>query len=155
MARDNQPAARSSQTPLVELPCACANLRRATRAVTQLYDSFLRPVGLRTSQFTLLKVLAQKGPIRQGLLGELLALDSTTLTRSLRPLREQGWIKVREGDDRRERLLSLTRNGRRQLEVGAQEWKQAQKRLEKTLGKAQWRELFALTHRVATLSRES
>ena len=48
---------------LPSLGCACANLRRAGRAVTQLYDEALRPEGLRTTQFTLLQVLARAGSV--------------------------------------------------------------------------------------------
>jgi len=141
------------QADLLSLPCACANLRRASRAVTQLYDSMLRPVGMRSSQFTLLKVLVDKGPVRQGVLGEWLALDSTTLTRSLSPLKTAGWIDIRTGDDRRERLVELTTLGKRQLRLGNREWARAQKQLEKRIGKQQWQELLSLTHQVTGLVR--
>lgn len=140
---------QTRQTALPPLPCACANLRRATRAVTQLYDSLLRPLGLRSSQFTLLNVLAQAGPVRQGILGRQLALDSTTLTRTLAPLKEEGWIEIYAGADRRERLVQLTASGRRQLERAGREWERAQKRLRKRLGETDWKELLALTQRVA------
>ena len=96
----------------VTLPCACANLRRAMRAVTQLYDGELRGAGLRVTQFTLLQSLAAAGPIRQGHLGDILALDSTTLTRTLRPLLKQGWVRGTHGSDRRVRYLELTPTGR-------------------------------------------
>src|SRR5213080_2504071 len=73
--------------PVPSLPCACANMRRAARAVTQLYDAALRPSGLRITQFTLLRALARAGgPMTQDALGELLAVDSTTLSRTLRQL---------------------------------------------------------------------
>lgn len=143
----------SRSNPLPPLPCACASLRRASRAVTQLYDSILRPIGLRTSQFTLLKVLAQQSPVRQGILGEQLALDSTTLTRTLGPLKSEGWIEIRPGVDRRERLVQLTPGGRRQLERAEHEWARAQRRLRKALGGEDWRELFALSRRVAGLAQ--
>lgn len=144
---------QSHQAPVLKLPCACANLRRASRTVTQLYDSTLRPLGMTSSQLTFLRVLAGQSPMRQGTLGKMLALDSTTVTRSLRPLKAKGWIEVCAGDDRRERLLHLTAHGARQLDLGNREWARAQKRLEKLLGKKQWTELLDLTHRVAALTR--
>ena len=64
--------------------CACANLRRATRLVTQSYDAALRPVGLRVTQFTILAVLAKRGQMRQSKLADILGMDGTTLTRNLR-----------------------------------------------------------------------
>ena len=64
------------------LPCGCANLRRAARAVSQVYDEALWPAGLTISQFTLLQVLLRAGEITQSVLGRILVLDSTTLTRT-------------------------------------------------------------------------
>ena len=98
--------------PLRVLPCACANLRRASRAVSQLYAEHLRPTGLTMPQFTLLQALALAGELTQAGLGQILVLDSTTLTRTLRPLEDRGWIRRRAGKDRRERRIVLTRTGR-------------------------------------------
>src|SRR5271168_4530609 len=85
----------------VQLPCACASIRRAARAVTQFYDAGLRPAGLRATQFTLLQALHLAPEISQKHLAELLASDSTTLTRTLAHLRRQGWIRSEPGKDRR------------------------------------------------------
>jgi len=151
MARTSDRAAPA----VLALPCACANLRRATRAVTSLYDDVLRPAGLRASQFTLLKVLASEGPVRQGALGTALALDSTTLTRTLALLRRAGWIEIRPGEDRRERLCALTAAGRRRLERAEKEWARAQHRLRQALGDQDWKQLLALTHRVAGQAQQA
>ncbi len=130
------------------LPCACASLRRAARAVTQLYDEELRPTGLRATQFTLLQVLAGIGETMQGTLGELLSLDSTTLTRTLAPLRAKGWIRIRPGADRRERLVQLTPDGRHQLERARPAWDRAQQRLRRRLETAEWDNLMTALLRV-------
>jgi len=100
---------------IVALPCMCASLRRASRALTQLYDDALRPLGLRATQFTVLQALSLAGKVSQGELGQLLVMDSTTLTRTLRILSAQGWIENRPGKDRRERWLRLTSAGHHQL----------------------------------------
>src|SRR5205823_2489322 len=68
---------------LPALDCACASLRRAARAVTQAYEAALKHSGLRATQFTLLQVLERTGTSPQAALGELLALDPTTLSRTL------------------------------------------------------------------------
>ena len=62
---------------LPSLPCACASLRRAARAVTRSYEGALRPTGLKATQFTLLQTLELTGPSPQVALGDMLALDST------------------------------------------------------------------------------
>ena len=120
------------------LPCACANLRRAARVVTQLYDQELRGTGLRTTQFTLLQALESAGRITQGDLGDVLAIDSTTLTRNLRLLAGRGWVRSLSGEDRRERHFQLAPAGRRELDRARPHWEHAQQRLRKALGDPQW-----------------
>ena len=124
------------------LPCACASLRRAARAVTQLYDEALRDSGLRATQLTLLQVLDRKGETRQDELGDFLAIDSTTLTRTLGPLSKQGLLRVRPGVDRRERLWSVTPAGKRRLTTLNKSWASVQARLRGRVGDALWSRLL-------------
>jgi len=79
---------------LPPLVCACANLRRAARAVTQLYEQELRPTKLRVTQLAILKALSTVPTARQGGLAYAMGLDSTTLTRILVPLRRQGYVAI-------------------------------------------------------------
>ncbi len=123
-----------------QLPCACTSMRRATRAVTRLYDRELRETGLRSTQFTLLQALEIAGELTQGELGSLLSLDSTTLTRSLRPLLGAGWVKGWPGADRRERHLRLTPSGLRKYHEAVPGWRRAQNQLKKAVGRG-WDEL--------------
>jgi DNA-binding MarR family transcriptional regulator len=123
---------------LLALPCACASLRRAARAVTRDYEHALRDTGLTPTQFTLLQALELLGPSPQGSLSDLLALDSTTLTRTLGPLERAGWIRGGAGDDRREVRWALTPAGRRRLARATPAWERAQARLRTRLGAAPW-----------------
>src|SRR6201982_454768 len=98
--------------PLIPtLPCICASLRRASRVVTQLYEDALRPTGLRGTQFTVLQALSLAGEVSQGDLGRILAIDSTTLPRTLTIMSRHGWIAKRRGQDRREWRMRLSRAG--------------------------------------------
>jgi DNA-binding MarR family transcriptional regulator len=135
------------------LLCACASLRRASRAVTQLYESAFRGSGLRATQFTLLQVLERRGEMMQSQLGDILALNTTTLTRTLLPLRNRGWIRVREGADRRERYWSLTPRGKSQVERVRGRWLEAQRRLQQRIGPERWEELLETLARVAGSAR--
>jgi DNA-binding MarR family transcriptional regulator len=65
------------------MPCMCGSFRRTSRALTKIYDQALRPLGLKATQFTVLQVLSRTGEVPQGQLGEMLAMDGTTLTRTL------------------------------------------------------------------------
>lgn len=125
------------------LPCACASLRRAARAVTQLYDDALRDKDLRATQFTLLQVLGRRGEMTQGELGEILALDSTTLTRTLDPLSRLGLLRAKKGEDRRERIWSITPAGKRRLTSLTPAWEAVQARLRAQLGDVPWDRLLA------------
>src|ERR1700732_2323796 len=106
---------KQSAASLFDLPCACQNLRRVTRVVTRIYDQELRRAGLEITQFGLLTALAETGEANQKRLSAGFAMDSTTLTRTLGLLLKQGWVRVKRGEDRRERLFRLTKAGKRQM----------------------------------------
>ena len=133
------------------LPCMCASFRRASRALTQLYDEALRPVGLRATQFTILQALSLAGEVSQGGLAQILAMDSTTLTRTLRIMGREGWIAERRGEDRRERLLRLAKAGRHQFSRALPSWEKTQAQLGRQLGDKRWHALMKLTNEVTTM----
>lgn len=134
----------ASDRPLPVLPCACANIRRAARVVTRIYNQELQPTGLELTQFTLLMTLSITGETTQGQLGKILAMDSTTLTRMLGPLIKRGWITVKAGRDRRQKLLQLTPAGREKFEQSRPDWQRAQKVLRERLGEGIWNRMGAL-----------
>src|SRR6266700_3979162 len=111
------------------LPCMCSSIRRASRAMTQLYEDALRPLGLRATQFTILQVLSRAGEVSQGHLGEMLAMDSTSLTRTLGIMRREGWIAERRGEDRRERWLRLAKTGEARLSRALPVWEKTHSEL--------------------------
>jgi len=129
----------------------CGSLRRTSRALTQLYETALRPLGLRATQFTILQALSLAGEVTQSELGEMLALDSTTLTRTLGLMSRQGWIAERRGQDRRERWLRLSRAGETQLNRALPLWEKVQSRLRHQLGDKSWKSLMQLTYQVTDL----
>lgn len=135
--------------PAVRLPCTCANLRRADRVVSRYYDAMLRPSGLHSTQFTLLQALTYASELSQKQLAELLEIDSTTLTRTLAPLRRRGWLQSKAGADRRELRLSLTAAGKREYKRALPYWRKAQRGLERALGKEAWNRLIDAAVRAA------
>lgn len=134
------------------LPCTCATLRRATRALTLLYDEALRPTTLRSTQFTILQVLSLVGPINQKQLGEILVMDSTSLTRALEALSRQGWIKRERGEDRRQWRFQLSPAGKAQFRRALPCWQRLQKRLQQQLGPKLWHDVMQTANQLtATL----
>ncbi len=140
---------------LASVPCLCGALRQASRAVSRLYDEELRGVGLRTTQYSLLRVLEKAGQVRQGELSGLTSLDETTLTRNLRPLLAAGWIAVCCGDDRREKLVTITKAGTAKLKEAHPAWERAQKRMQALLPEGAWQRILAVLPEIVSLSAES
>ncbi len=136
------------------MPCLCASIRRASRTLTQIYDEVLRPLGLRATQFTVLQALSLAGEVLQGDLGQMLAIDSTTLTRTLEILSRQGWIEKRTGEDHRERRIRLSKAGQLRFEKAVPLWEKAQTGLRRKLGDDQWNTLLKFTNDLTNLIKE-
>jgi DNA-binding MarR family transcriptional regulator len=118
--------------------CTCFNLRKATRAVTQLFDEALKPCGLYATQFTLLAAVSSKENVAITELSKALVMDRTTLTRNLKPLQKSGWIEVLPGLDKRTKALSLTLSGKKVLKQAMIHWKEVQNEVVMTLGNGNW-----------------
>jgi DNA-binding MarR family transcriptional regulator len=132
--------------------CLCNALRQASRAVSRLYDEELRRVGLRTTQYSLLRCVARAGRARQGDLVGLIHLDETTLTRNLRLPAAAGWVSVRCGIDRRERIVAITDAGAAKLAEALPAWRRAQARLQELLPEATRRRLLTALPEVTMLA---
>jgi DNA-binding MarR family transcriptional regulator len=122
-------------------PCVCATLRKASRIITLMYDEFLRPSGLRVTQYSLLKNVLARQPVTVNHLAEATVTDRTTLTRNLRILAQGGFIRIREGEDRREREVTLTPRGRDALAKAGPCWERAQANVLARLGEDRWKAL--------------
>ena len=142
----------SVQSKPAASPCLCNALRQASRAVSRLYDEELRRVGLRTTQYSLLRHLKSAGEVRQRDLGGLTSLDETTLTRNLRPLINSSWVAIGSSADRREKLVRLTDAGAAKLREAHPAWERAQERMRSRLPKGRWSHLLVLLPELASLA---
>jgi len=142
-----------SRSSIPELPCMCGSFRRTARALTQMYEEAMRPVRLRSTQFTILQALELAGEVSQGRLGEMLAMDSTSLTRTLAIMRRAGWVSEERGEDRRERRIRLSSAGKAKLMRAWPVWEKVQTRLRRKLGNEKWESLLQLTHHVTEITR--
>ena len=107
--------------------CHCLAARRRAREITRIYDGYLRPHGLRATQFSVLAALTFQDAVPLGRLAEALGMERTTLTRSTVLLEKKGWIRSDASQDARIRPLRITASGRRKLEQAFESWKAAQK----------------------------
>jgi DNA-binding MarR family transcriptional regulator len=129
--------------------CNCFAVRAAARHVTQIYDQFLAPTGLRTTQFAILMRLKRKGPLTINALAEEMVTDRTTLGRNILPLERDGLIRIQPAaSDRRAKELHLTKAGESRLQVGRKRWVAAQARFESAFGTKRAADLRALLRAV-------
>lgn len=130
--------------------CNCLALRQAARHVTQFYDQFLTKVGLRTTQYSILRKLRRLGPLSINALARELVMDRTTLGRNILPLQREGLIAVVKGrTDRRSKELQLTDAGLARLRTAIEGWAEAQARFETAFGGEHSSELRTLLHAVS------
>jgi DNA-binding MarR family transcriptional regulator len=125
----------------VELVCACANLRRAARALSRVYEDALAPVDLSSTQMTLIMFLGRRGPTLLTALASALAMDRTSLYRALRPLERRELVRVRATADRRAKEVLLTVDGERHLAKAMPHWQRAQKTFLDAFGAPAWERL--------------
>lgn len=140
------------QLNTVATTCACMNIRRASRVITQLYDEALQPSGLLVGQFTVLVVLALRGSATITGLAQDLVMDRTTLTRNLKPLEKRGLIQVVPGQDRRTRVIGLTEAGQAALNQALPLWDKIQSQVVEQLGSEQWQQLLGGLSHAASLA---
>lgn len=133
--------------------CACFNVRKTARVITQLYDEALRSTGIRVTQFSILMVTRGLESATLTRLAKIMAMDRTTLTRNLRPLEQQGLLRIEEGADRRERQVSLTTRGQQILTKAIPLWERAQVRLAEGFGLERLQYLFSELSDLRTVSR--
>ncbi len=123
--------------------CTGFNLRKANRAVSQLYDETLRPSGIRGTQYSLLVALKIFGSMLVSHLAEQIVMDRTTLSRNLEVMEKQGFVNVAPGEDRRTRWVTITESGSAVLLEAYPLWQQAQAKIRESMGEERLQALMA------------
>lgn len=121
----------------------CATLRKATRSITQIYDTALRPSGLRATQFHMLGEISGAGEATITELTRILVMDQTTLTRSVALLEREGLLSTVPKPDARLKVVRLTKKGKEALKAAFPLWQRAQTKMLKTIGSDAWAALHA------------
>jgi DNA-binding MarR family transcriptional regulator len=139
------------------LNCTCGSLRRASRRVSQFYDSALAPIGIKSTQFSILTEVerhAATGAVSMCVLAAAMVMDRSTLGHNLRPLQRDELLVLRSADDdRRKRRVELTRKGKALLQRGRVLWRRAEDRMESVFGRQPAADLRAVLLDIA-YSRE-
>lgn len=148
-------SARNSKIDLSDSPsCLNFNIRKAMRAVSQHFDKTMAPSGLRGTQFTILTVLSRTEDLSITELAHYLVMDRTTLTRNLKPLEKEGYIKIiPDLADRRSRRIELTGAGEKVQKSAMPYWQKAQSEMVDYMGKTNAKR-FITDLRIAAMSYE-
>jgi DNA-binding MarR family transcriptional regulator len=115
-------------------PCTCLNIRRASNALTEVYDQYLAACAISISQYSILRHIYFLAPVSVSDLSAALRLDRTTLVRNLRPLEEKEWVEDISDEGTRNRQLQLTAQGKALYRCADEAWEKAQSDISAYLG---------------------
>ena len=114
--------------------CMVSNSRMAARAITRRYDSYVRPFGLTSTQFSLLGTIVAAGEQTVSELAEARGFERTTLTRNLDRLEKMGLIASSAAEHGNGRICGLTDKGNALVEQLLPLWRRAQAEIREDLG---------------------
>jgi len=129
--------------------CACFNMRRAARLVTQRFDRAFRDSNLTANQFSVLMASYSQEDILLTRLAKILGMERTTLSRNLSILERRKMVSIAMGADRRERRIAITKKGITLLERTLPLWQRAQNEVVDLVGPEEWEGLLSGLHKVA------
>lgn len=109
--------------------CFCANLRKASRALSKLYNEALEECRLPSTQYSLLSHLQRLGPVSFGALSRDMRLERTTLIRNVRLLANQGHVEVLHNPPPQPHTIKLTPRGEALQAQAKYSWNKAQARV--------------------------
>ena len=148
----SEPSATSTLAQQAIQVCLCFHARKSARALSQVFDHALASTGLKATQVSLLMVVSAQEPIKIGDLADALVTDSTTVSRTLKPLLAKGLLDVSTAPkDRRTKIVRLSLAGRRMLDVALPLWQMAQTSAVRQLGGATVQTLLPGLEAAATL----
>lgn len=132
----------TKQAAQVQQSCICLHLQKAARAAARQFDEAFRPLGITSGQYSLLVSLVRSKPPSIGQLALQMAMDRTTITANIKPLKKQGLLEaVPDPEDARSRLLTLTPAGKAVLGKALPLWKAAQNNTLEFLSSAEAKQL--------------
>src|SRR5579864_4897314 len=153
MPVSSRPNSKPISAPMPRNACTCGSLRKASRRISQFYDAALAPVGIKSTQFSILSEVDRgslEGPVTMCELATAMVMDRSTLGHNLRPLERDDLVALRlSSADRRKRYVELTKKGRSMLQKARRLWRHAEGRFERIFGKKPAAELRAVLLSIA------
>jgi DNA-binding MarR family transcriptional regulator len=145
-----QQISKSTQQPV----CLCTNLRRTTRAISNIYDAALAPTGIKITQFSLLRAVERNEPTAISELAEDMALDRTTLARNLALLERDRLLVLCAGEDRRVTEVRLTQAGRKAIKKAMPIWSNTQQEVSRLLAPGRIEQLYDISREASNAAEK-
>jgi DNA-binding MarR family transcriptional regulator len=153
MPQNSRAKSQPISSPLARNACTCGSLRKASRRISQFYDAALAPVGIKSTQFSILSEVDRgslEGRVTMCELAMAMVMDRSTLGHNLKPLERDELVVLRlSNDDRRKRYVELTEKGKSILQKARRLWRHAEGRFEEIFGKQPAAELRAVLLSIA------
>ncbi|MCI4138801.1 MarR family transcriptional regulator [Bacillus vallismortis] len=91
-------------------------INQSARLIAKKANEQLEPFGLYSSQWSVLYCLRTIGPMTQKEIWSYLNVEAPTVTRTIKRLEENGWVQRQQGEDKREKLVVLTKEAEKKYE---------------------------------------
>lgn len=114
--------------------CIGGRIRLLNRAITNLYDRALQPLGLTVNQASILVMLSLANQVTAAEIGKKLLMEKSTVSRNLDRMKRNGWIEIQTGSNGGAQIVTVTAHGESLLTVTHAVWAKAQKQAEELLG---------------------
>ena len=124
--------------------CNCIALRQIALKLTKIYDEALIDTGIKVTQYSLLKNIEKIGTPNIKNLAIATQPDRSTLARNLEKLERMKLVFFKFGNDKRNKILSLTPHGKQILIKANIAWEALQDKVSKNLGEDK-KNIFDLT----------
>jgi DNA-binding MarR family transcriptional regulator len=125
---------RSSLIKARSRQCIAVRIRLINRMVTNIYDSALKPFGVKLNQMSILVVVYLAGEIGYDALCKRLKMEKSTASRNIERLKKKGWLAVISVKNESRKFLKVTPPGEELLEKVHEAWEDAQIKAVELLG---------------------
>lgn len=138
-----------------ETMCACLHVRRADRQLSQMFDQYVRPLGIRSTQYGMLKCVDGLPDPFISDIGRFLSMDQTTVTRNIEKLEKAGLVETGpHPDDPRKKKVELSPTGKDILAKAHPLWEKAQMRVQSRMGEDDYKALLRLLAKLMQATKE-
>jgi DNA-binding MarR family transcriptional regulator len=128
--------------------CLCYELRRTSRAITRLYDSFFADTGLTYCQYSLLYDFLTLSAKPATEVANAISSHRSTINRLVKPLLAKGFLESIKLKDKRVAAYVITKQGRQKVDDLHDNWESAKTEVTALIGAADYNKILGGLHSV-------